>query len=92
MEEPEKPKRSIMELQGLGAELWRSIDVDAYIAETRAEWDERDRSILLAHWESMTQAKKESLRDVREFVGIGKELWKVSDEQKSMDDVQNAME
>ncbi|MBE3559161.1 MAG: hypothetical protein IMW89_08055 [Ktedonobacteraceae bacterium] len=33
------PRHNIMELKGLGKELWRSIDVDRYIAEERASWD-----------------------------------------------------
>jgi len=31
-------KHSVLELRGLGKEYWRSIDVDAYIAEERASW------------------------------------------------------
>ena len=34
-----KGKRSIMELQGLGKELWRAIDVDEYLRQERASWD-----------------------------------------------------
>jgi hypothetical protein len=43
--EPESPpsqkKRSILELAGLGAEIWRDVDTDAYIDELRDEWDHR---------------------------------------------------
>jgi hypothetical protein len=35
------PKRSIMELHGLGAEMWRSIDTEEYVRQLRAEWDHR---------------------------------------------------
>ena len=42
--EPESPhaqkKRSILELAGLGAEIWKDIDTDAYINEMRDEWDQ----------------------------------------------------
>ena len=38
--ECEKPKRNIMELEGLGAELWKGIDAQKYIEEMRDEWDE----------------------------------------------------
>lgn len=31
-------KHSIMELEGLGAEFWRTIDVEEYIREERASW------------------------------------------------------
>jgi hypothetical protein len=31
-------KGSILELKGLGKEIWRGIDVDAYIKEERASW------------------------------------------------------
>ena len=31
-------KHSILELEGLGAEFWRSIDVDAYIRQERESW------------------------------------------------------
>ena len=36
----EEPKRSIMELHGLGAEIWRGIDAKAYVDELRNEWDD----------------------------------------------------
>lgn len=32
-------KRSIFELKGVGAEMWREIDVDEYIRQERASWD-----------------------------------------------------
>ncbi len=34
-----KPRHSIMELKGLGKEVWQAIDVDQYIEEERASWD-----------------------------------------------------
>lgn len=34
-----KPKRSLLELDGLGAEMWRQIDVDDYLDEERNSWD-----------------------------------------------------
>lgn len=33
--------RSLMELEGLGAELWEGIDAQEYVNELRAEWDHR---------------------------------------------------
>ncbi len=33
-------KHSIMELEGLGKEIWEGIDAAAYIEEERASWDE----------------------------------------------------
>ncbi|WP_045214009.1 hypothetical protein [Desulfonatronovibrio magnus] len=30
--------RSIMELKGMGKDLWKDIDVDKYITEERASW------------------------------------------------------
>ncbi len=30
--------RSIMELKGMGKDIWEKIDVDKYIAEERASW------------------------------------------------------
>ncbi len=38
-EDPYRP--SIMELQGLGRELWKGIDAERYINELRDEWDHR---------------------------------------------------
>ena len=32
------PKYSIMELKGMGRELWRGIDVEKYIEEERNSW------------------------------------------------------
>lgn len=40
----EKPKHSIMELEGLGAEIWQGVDVDQYINEMRDEWDRKPES------------------------------------------------
>lgn len=37
VEEPEVT--SILELQGLGKELWRRIDIDRYLEEERSSWD-----------------------------------------------------
>ena len=34
-----KRLRSIMELQGLGKEIWEGVDVDKYIEEERNSWD-----------------------------------------------------
>ncbi len=39
--ETEKPKRSIMELHGLGKEIWEGIDAQEYVNELRNEWDHR---------------------------------------------------
>jgi len=35
------PKRSIMELHGLGKELWQGADVQKHVEELRQEWDDR---------------------------------------------------
>jgi len=35
------PKRSIMELHGLGAEIWDGIDAQEYVDEQRTKWDHR---------------------------------------------------
>lgn len=39
--ETEKPKRSIMELRGLGKEIWEGIDAQEYVNELRNEWEHR---------------------------------------------------
>lgn len=36
-----KPKRSLMELHGLGAEIWQGVDAQEYVNELRQEWDHR---------------------------------------------------
>ncbi|MBM4046415.1 MAG: hypothetical protein FJ279_15000 [Planctomycetes bacterium] len=36
-----KPKRSIMELHGLGKEIWEGVDAQQYVNELRKEWDHR---------------------------------------------------
>ena len=33
------PKRSIMELEGLGKELWQGVDAAEHIRREREEWD-----------------------------------------------------
>lgn len=40
-DEPEKNKRSLMELHGLGAEIWEGIDAQEYVNDLRKEWDHR---------------------------------------------------
>ncbi len=35
------PKRSILELEGLGAELWQGVDAQEYVNSLREEWDQR---------------------------------------------------
>ena len=35
------PTHSILELRGLGKEIWAGIDAQAYVNELRAEWDDR---------------------------------------------------
>lgn len=37
----EESKRSIMELHGLGKEIWAGIDAQEYVNELRKEWDHR---------------------------------------------------
>jgi len=37
--EPERPRRSILELRGLGKELWQRIDSRAYLQEERDAWN-----------------------------------------------------
>jgi hypothetical protein len=34
-----EPQHSIMELKGLGKEVWEGIDVEKYIDEERNSWD-----------------------------------------------------
>jgi len=41
-EESEVPiKRSLTELEGLGAEVWEGINPDEYVNELRNEWEHR---------------------------------------------------
>jgi hypothetical protein len=37
----EIPKRSIMELHGLGKEMWQGVDVQKHVEELRQEWADR---------------------------------------------------
>jgi hypothetical protein len=34
-----QPLRSLLKLEGLGAEIWQGIDAQVYINELRKEWD-----------------------------------------------------
>jgi hypothetical protein len=40
-EDAARPLHSILELEGLGAELWEGIDAQEYVNELRREWDHR---------------------------------------------------
>ncbi len=35
----EKPKRSIMELEGLGKETWQELDAQEYVNQERTSWN-----------------------------------------------------
>jgi hypothetical protein len=37
----EPRQRSLLELEGLGADLWEGIDAQEYVNELRKEWDHR---------------------------------------------------
>ncbi|MCX6380961.1 MAG: hypothetical protein NT023_16040 [Armatimonadetes bacterium] len=37
----EPPKRSIMELHGLGAEVWEGVAAQDYVKQLRDEWESR---------------------------------------------------
>ena len=40
--EPSKQvQRSLLELEGLGAEIWQGVDAQAYVRGLREEWDHR---------------------------------------------------
>lgn len=39
--ETSRPQHSIMELAGLGAEIWEGIDAEEYVNQLRNEWDNR---------------------------------------------------
>ncbi len=43
-EVPEKQKRSIMELRGLGKEIWEGIDPQKYVDELRKEWERYEKA------------------------------------------------
>lgn len=36
-----EPARSLLELEGLGAEIWEGMDAQEYVTALRAEWDRR---------------------------------------------------
>lgn len=37
---PRRRERSILELEGLGAELWENVDAQEYVNQLRDEWGE----------------------------------------------------
>jgi hypothetical protein len=37
----EQKTRSLMELEGVGAELWEGVDAQEYVNKLREEWDHR---------------------------------------------------
>ena len=40
--QPTTKTRSILEFEGIGAEMWDGIDAQEYVNKLREEWDERD--------------------------------------------------
>lgn len=39
--QPRQPQRSLLELEGLGAEIWQGVDAQEYVNKLRQEWDHR---------------------------------------------------
>jgi hypothetical protein len=39
-QESDERRRSLLELEGLGAELWGSVDAQGYVQRLRQEWDD----------------------------------------------------
>jgi hypothetical protein len=39
--EPPTKQRSLLELRGLGKEIWEGMDAQEYINQLRSEWDHR---------------------------------------------------
>lgn len=37
----EAGRRSLLDLEGLGAEIWKGIDAQEYVNQLRSEWDHR---------------------------------------------------
>lgn len=37
----QSPKRSLLELEGLGAEIWDDVEAQEYVTKLREEWDGR---------------------------------------------------
>lgn len=37
----ETKERSLLELEGLGAEIWEGVDAQDYVNQLRSEWDSR---------------------------------------------------
>ncbi|CAK8712705.1 Antitoxin VbhA domain-containing protein [Candidatus Electronema halotolerans] len=38
---PERQQRSLLELEGLGAEIWEGVDPQQYVDALRNEWENR---------------------------------------------------
>ena len=38
--EPKKKQRSLLELEGLGAEIWKDVDAQKYVDDLRDEWSQ----------------------------------------------------
>jgi hypothetical protein len=39
--EPQVPQHSLLELEGLGKEIWQGIDAQEYVDQLRDEWNHR---------------------------------------------------
>ncbi len=39
--EPNEKRRSLLELEGLGAETWKGVDAQKYVDDLRDEWSHR---------------------------------------------------
>jgi hypothetical protein len=81
-EQQQKTRRSILEFRGMDKESWKDVNVQEYIKQERASWDDKD------------ETKPQPLLDIREFRGIGHGTWTdassidkfISEERASWDD------
>jgi hypothetical protein len=63
-----QPRHKAQDFRGVGREAWKDVDVEEYLREERASWDNYQKP-------STSQENAEPLHDIREFRGIGHGTW-----------------
>lgn len=77
-----RPAHSLLELEGLGAEIWEGIDPQEYVNQERDSWESSHDQKMKIEARRIKPREGEPLHDITELKGLGKELWEGIDAQE----------
>ena len=85
-----RPAHSLLELEGLGAEIWKGIDPQEYVDKERDSWESLDEQKMQIEARRIQPREGEPLHDITEFKGLGKELWEQIDVDAYIEEERNS--